>query len=508
MKMFRTLAVATLAMASLLSTLPAQASEQPVNSGAISVDSTGAERTVEPAEIPSELSMAARVYNGSGFNCETSPNNARSPQRIWNGAAGVFQDGSTNLRSSDILVLGDSQVWSHSWVAQGIRMAGYNPVMYRCGGIGAQAWRPGYSGDYYGGVVKNEWDLPAGRPRAIYIQGSGNDSYNDRTRGTAAQRYDEIVAKLRLLYPNTQIIMTGPLSRDQAWRLTFNDVLSAKARQLGVTYIPYKRWVSDFSLQSALADDVHFKDQEQWRLARPMASSLQAALRGYTLMGGIETYIGDHGGSARFGVPTSNETLSAFGGVWQTFSANHAAYWSPQTGTHSVWFSGAVGQDFRSHQHEWTSGYPIEDETAYSYGARQSFQKPDGAQTRFYWAPNTGSWRMNGRGAIFNTWVAGGHASNYGFPATDELGFGSAGAVQYFRHRSGAETGIFWSPWYGTHSMNSRGGIYHMYLNSGGAHRLGYPTSSESWNGSYASVKFSGGKEIRWTPHRGTYMVG
>lgn len=406
---------------------------------------------VAPSEGEKEPVLGAMQAAGSpapGFNCEVSPMNATSTQRVWNSAAGVYQDGITSLTQKDVLVLGDSQVWDQSWVALGIRQTGYNPVLYRCGGIGMTAWRPNYSGSFYGGVVHNEWDLPVGKPRTIYIQGSGNDSLSEADQQETVRRVGPTVQKLRQLYPGVQIILTGPVSSDVSWqthRFNLNEKLSQAARDNGLTFISYKKWVTDYDARWGLQDDVHFQDQYQHLLATPMANSFQAALNEKTLRGAIQTYVGDHGGSARFGVPLSNETPSVSGGVWQQFSKDATAYWSPYTGAHSVWWPGAIGHKYRSLDYERGIGYPIEDETTYSYGARQVFQQSNGAQTRIYWSPNTDAHTMNGRGAIFAKWVEAGHSSTLGFPVTDELSF-NGGAVQTFRTSNGKETKIYWTP--------------------------------------------------------------
>lgn len=460
------------------------------------------------ALLPDEMALL-QGQPSPGYNCEVNPWNARSTQRIWNQGAQVFQDGGTWLGDRDILVLGDSQVWNQSWVAQGIRHAGFNPVMYRCGGIGFVRWRPGYSGSYFGGVIHNEWDLPSGKPRAIYIQGSGNDSYIESDRLEAARRVTPVVAKLRQLYPGTQIILTGPLGSNfpsQAHRFDLNEKLSSAARANDLTFISYERWATDYGVQWALPDSLHFSDQYQYLLAPAMSMSLQAALRGNTLKGAVQTYVSSHGGSQVLGVPTSNETGSIDGGVWQSFSKNTSMYWSTFSGTHRVKWNGAIGHKYESVDYERGIGYPAEDETAYAYGFRQVFLKGNGAESRMYWAANTGAHAMNGRGAIFAKWVGSGHAQSLGFPLTDEIWRGG-GAIQYFRASNGGETGIYWSESTGAHQLNSKGAIYYQYLRGGYISKYGFPVTDEytdAWG--VTQVRFSSGHVIRWTATRGVWV--
>lgn len=512
---WRTLSIGALMFITALS--PALA----VDGGSPKADSynaSPAERNSQTSEIsggPVAHAQAGLGSSGPGFNCETSPWNAWSTNRVWNAQAGLYQDGNTRLNNSNILAIGDSQVWgasatnAGSWVYRGIKQAGYNPVLYRCGGIGVTAWRPGYSGSYYGGVLKNEWDLPVGSPRAIYIQGSGNDTYSAADREATAKNMRPIVDKLRQLYPGVQIILTGPVgtANGQVNRYDLNEKLSRVASDLGLTFISYEKWISDYGVVNHLYDGLHFYDQYQGDLAPYAADSLRAALGGMTLRGGIQTYISNNQGSAHFGVPTSNEMGSVEGGVWQSFSKNRSVFWSPFSGTHSVWFGGAIGADFRSHDSERGVGYPIEDETTYAYGFRQVFEKANGQQTRFYWSPNTGSYRMNGRGAIFAKWVDAGHANTLGFPVTDEIATGNGGVVQYFRSQSGAESGIYWSPTTGAHVMNAKGAIYFHYFRTGGNAKYGFPTTDEYVDSSGVyHVKFSNGYDIWWSPRTGIHV--
>lgn len=516
--------VAALSASMLSLNVPAFAEEAPSAPKPTEVYVSDAER--ETGQMASAASVGDS--NNPGFNCEATPKiEAHSSNRVWNARAGVHQDGNVTMNAKNILVVGDSQVWGGntpdsglwggtqaemgSWVLRGIKQTGLTPITYRCGGIGFGKWRPNVSSDYYGGVVSNEWDLPMGKPRAIYIQGSGNDSYNEADRQRAVSRARETINKLRLIYPDTQIILTGLISNEKDSNHGSRDDLSEKysalAREMNVTFVPYQHWVSDYGVGYALYDSLHFHDYYQHLLATPVRNSLNAALAGFTLKGGVQSYVSNNGGAAYFGVPTSNETASVDGGVWQSFSNAKTVYWSPFGGTHSVKLGGeAIGNSFRTAGYERGVGYPIEDETAYYYGARQVFQKANGEQTRFYWSANTGSHAMNGNGAIFNKWVQAGHAPTLGFPATDEISR-EGGALQYFRASNGRETGIYWSPATGAHTMNSKGAIYNHFARTGYIGKYGFPTTDEYTDANGVThVKFSGGADITWTARGGVVV--
>lgn len=499
--------------------------------------------------------------------------------------SGLIMRADQHIGAGDILTIGDSQVWRDSWVGKGIKDAGYTPWFYRCGGTGMVASRPDtgcrkdyadgtytysngtptpISGDinYFKGVVENRWLLPDGAPRAIYIQGSGNDAGKSFAEVSSNAR--QIVQKLRKAYPGTQIILTDPLSQnipDHAARAALAENLRKFAQEENLTFISYKYWVSDYQVQGGLEDALHFADKNQYLLAPHMRDSLQAALRGFTLKGGVGQFHADNLGTSRFGVPVSNEIALQDGGVYQAFSNRYSIYWTPRESAHSVKFSRALGQAYKNAGYERTSGYPYmeetsipggamqkfrdangqvsafywspafgaykvweggaigsrftrdggtatygfptENETAFENGTRQVFNL-DGKETRMYWAPNTGAHVMNGNGSIFKKWVSLGHAPNMGFPVTEEISAGNGGAVQYTRTADNREFGFFWSASTGTHVMNSKGALYYHFINNGYTSTFGYPVEDEHVEtDGRIHVKFSKGQELTWSASEG-----
>ena len=505
-----------------------------------------------------------------------------------------------HIDSQDILTIGDSQVSIESWVGQGIAQAGYTPWFFRCGGTGfvekrldenckftqpdgRETYSDGsekpFAGNinYTEGVVNNRWFLPDGAPKAIYIQGSGNDRHYNFDEVTANAH--ATIQTLKKIYPNTQIILTDTISADtstlssaEAEKFTANSnylrrgPLSDRLRKLaqddGITFISYKWWITDYGVQNKLADSLHFKDAEQYRLAPYVRDSLLAALQGYTLQGGVGEYYSNTGGTARYGVPTSNEISLGNGAVYQSFSKGYSIYWSPNTGAHAVKFSGSIGQAFRSTGYEHTSGFPYMDETAISGGSMQKFRNaagqvsafywspsygtyrvweggaigakftrdggtgiygfpvegetsvaPNGARqsfilnekvTRMYWSPQTGVHTMNGRGAIFAHWVASGDGAGLGFPVTEEISAGNGGSVQFTRTQDGREFGIYWSSRSGAHHLNSKGALYNYYLSHGYTSTFGFPVEDE-YVGTDGRIhlKFSSGQELTWSAWEG-----
>lgn len=480
----------------------------------------------------------------------------------------LIRQADKNLTGRHILTIGDSQVWHNSWVGYGIRNTGHEDVMFSCGGVGFIAARPGVCSSYSGGVLNNEWYLPLGSPRAIYIQGSGNDVWTGQGPHRTGEVARSVVRKLKQAYPGTQIIMTDLLSTKKAAhnaRAEMGNRLNQVAREEGVTFLSFKYWISDFNAQYMLADDVHLQDGYQDDMGRNLTEPLRQALNGHTLQGGIYSYYADNGSAARFGAPTSNETGIRDGGFYQTFAKNHTIYWSPREGSHAVWFSGGIGNAYRLNGYENGSGYPLTDEHGYLYGARQQFrqaggqittylwspqfgthkiwepggiahkfharggaaslgfplesetgyyygmrqvfQTNGGQQTRIYWSPNTGAQTMNGRGDIFATWVRKGHAPALGFPSTDEMGV-PGGYTQFFRAQGGYESVALWSPYTGTKFMNARGAFYDWYKTNGFTQRVGFPTTDEHLgsDGRY-HIYFSSGRHLTWSSWEGLRVI-
>lgn len=222
---------------------------------------------------------------------------------------------------------------------------------------------------------------------------------------------------------------------------------------------------------------------------------------GPQVRGGIGAHYYANGGMQTFGNPLANEYASTLGGVIQHFSSNRSIYWSPERGAVSMWNPGAIGWAYRNASAErGYLGYPYGPEEARPGGAVQSFfNSSAGSLHHIYWSPSTGAQIINGNGGIYHRWVAGGHYNTYGYPISGELSQNGA-AYQYFK-KGNAETAMYWSEQYGPKVMNSKGAIFYHFRDKGFIDKYGYPTTDETWNGSYASVRFSKGYEIRWSPN-------
>ena len=185
-----------------------------------------------------------------------------------------------NLGPHDALTIGDSQVWDNSWVGQGLRAAGYTPTMYRCGGTGFIADRPGTCPSYTDGVINNKWALPSGNPGIIYLDASGNDTYHNSQESVRVETV-KTIEKLKQMYPNSTIVLGGILSKEQphhARRHVYNESARTAAAQTGVLFLDTRGWLTTYRLYPYMADDLHLKDQDQWRLADPFKNALKNLL--------------------------------------------------------------------------------------------------------------------------------------------------------------------------------------------------------------------------------------
>ncbi|MFW0120383.1 S8 family serine peptidase [Rothia sp. P5764] len=225
--------------------------------------------------------------------------------------------------------------------------------------------------------------------------------------------------------------------------------------------------------------------------------------------GGIGAKYKAGGFENRYGYPLFGET-GIPGGAMQKFATASGAvtafYWTPSHHrTHTVWENGGIGSRFTREGGTGTYGFPSEDETPIYHGYRQIFASGT-TEARFYWAPNTGTKVVNGRGAIFARWVGNGGIPVHGFPATDEVEAGAGGVTQLFRTAHGVETVYTWSPGTGTHTLYGRGAIYWHWRNNGFTSVYGYPVTDEAYvgNGVY-QVRFSSGRAISWSAARGIF---
>ena len=128
----------------------------------------------------------------------------------------------------------------------------------------------------------------------------------------------------------------------------------------------------------------------------------------------------------QMGYPTGEETATANGGVYQTFQGG-TAYWHPRTGSYYV--HGAMLGAYGRAGYEWGRfGYPTSNETPSANGG--VFQIFQGGTA--YWHPGSDSYFVHdaimGTYAYYN-WERG----ELGYPLTDETASANGGVYQIFQ---------------------------------------------------------------------------
>lgn len=217
----------------------------------------------------------------------------------------------------------------------------------------------------------------------------------------------------------------------------------------------------------------------------------------------LQTYLAQ-GGMARLGVPTSDEIATPGGrGRMNTFAGAPGAekpviYWRADTGGHLV--MGLIQQ-----QHQATNGvqgvhgFPRNSESATPNGRARYNDFQNGG---IYYSPTTGTRSVYG--SIYGTWARyGREAGHLGLPTSSELGTPN-GRGRYNTFEGGA---IYWTPGTGAQEIRGsiRGkwsavGAENSFLRFPTTDELGTPDRVGRYN------HFEGGS-VYWTPRTGANEV-
>lgn len=195
------------------------------------------------------------------------------------------------LGAQDALVIGDSQVLPTSWVGLGLSEAGFTSHMFRCGGVGFVASRPGTCPSYYQGVLESIWALPGGTPGVIYLDASGNDMYVNEDEAKATEqtqdRQTRVIQQLQRMYPSSKIVLGGVVSMSESAapdpqkahkRHTANEAAKVVAQQTGVLFMDTSDWLTLYLAEGDMADGLHLKDETQFKMAAPFAARMRELL--------------------------------------------------------------------------------------------------------------------------------------------------------------------------------------------------------------------------------------
>lgn len=163
--------------------------------------------------------------------------------------------------------------------------------MFRCGGVGFVASRPGACPSYYQGVMESVWALPGGTPGVIYLDASGNDMYVDEDEAKATEqtqdRQTRVIQQLQRMYPSSKIVLGGVVSMSESAapdpqkahkRHTANEAAKVVAQQTGVLFMDTSDWLTLYLAEGDMADGLHLKDETQYKMAAPFAARIRELL--------------------------------------------------------------------------------------------------------------------------------------------------------------------------------------------------------------------------------------
>jgi uncharacterized protein with LGFP repeats len=237
----------------------------------------------------------------------------------------------------------------------------------------------------------------------------------------------------------------------------------------------------------------------------PSGGSYVAFQNGYSMWSpatGVQALWGPHatrygamgGSESALGYPTSTLAKTGSGGTYVKYE-HGITLWSPSTGVHAVPAEHA-GNYQRLGGSESKVGYPTTDGAPAAAG---------GTVVRYQnglsvWSSRTGAHQLPG-GHATSYEKAGGTASGYGYPITDEVATPTGGS--YVQYQKGSS---IWSPRTGVQLLNDRHGS--KYGSLGGTQSiLGYPISGVQKAGSDGSyVQYQAGYTL-WSPKTGTFSV-
>ncbi|MFE7632309.1 hypothetical protein [Kocuria sp. NPDC057446] len=191
---------------------------------------------------------------------------------------------------------------------------------------------------------------------------------------------------------------------------------------------------TNYDLADLVGDDV----DRLYTGAAPKPQTVSPAgndvVNGYQLTGAIGRAWAARGGTA-WATPVSAEYASGHGSVYQRFAGadgrDKALYWSRTTGTRVVDYGGSIGKKFAAGGYASSYGAPLTDEQRAADGGAYQLFDASGKRTKILWSARTGSNAVKEYGAIGRQWAALGHERGLGYPTGDEFSTPSGVAQNY-----------------------------------------------------------------------------
>ncbi|WP_052274070.1 GDSL-type esterase/lipase family protein [Arthrobacter sp. L77] len=193
----------------------------------------------------------------------------------------VYPFTSVTATATSVVLYGDSQLDGDSWSEQGARAMGFTDQASHLayGGMGYSTASVLAGGTGWTAVQNGRMPFPGGTPGVVLVSLGGNDATSGKADAQVIADSTALWAKLKLMYPNSRIIVNGVMSRSDdshVQRRHLDEVLAANAARQGVTFISVAGLAS--AANAEYLDNVHMSQEGHNAVARLYTAKLAAAL--------------------------------------------------------------------------------------------------------------------------------------------------------------------------------------------------------------------------------------
>ncbi|MHA7262579.1 GDSL-type esterase/lipase family protein [Arthrobacter sp. TMN-37] len=195
--------------------------------------------------------------------------------------APVYPFTAVKATAASVVLYGDSQLDGDSWSEQGARAMGFTDqgshLAY--GGMGYSTVNAYAGGTGWTAVQQGLIPFPGGTPGLVLVSMGGNDATTLKSDAQVIADSSALWAKLKLMYPQSKIVINGVMSRNDAThdqRRRIDAVLAANAARQGVTFISVAGLASEANAQ--YLDNVHLSQAGHNAVAALYTQKLAAVL--------------------------------------------------------------------------------------------------------------------------------------------------------------------------------------------------------------------------------------
>jgi hypothetical protein len=183
--------------------------------------------------------------------------------------------------ATSVVLYGDSQLDGDSWSEQGARTMGFTDQSAHLafGGMGYSTFSSWSGGTGWTAVQQGLVRFPGGTPGLVLVSMGGNDATTWKPDSQIIADSSALWAKLKLMYPQSRIVVNGVMSRSDATherRRYVDALLAANAAKQGVTFISVAGLAS--TANALYLDNVHLSQAGHNAVAPLYTAKLAAAL--------------------------------------------------------------------------------------------------------------------------------------------------------------------------------------------------------------------------------------